>query len=148
MLLKSGIFSHISRNQPNKVKLSMTTFHTFLPLLLPLSLSLSSPPPKNLSPTEWMAGIMTPIGSPSTQDMECLASDNPLDTASEFIQVLVKRTWSRNKVPYVLDDSLLPMDRLVIAKAMHIIQSTTCVRQVCTLQGDHPPTVGYSIKKL
>ena len=34
------------------------------------------------------------------------------------------------QVPYMLDYSLLPQDRLVIAKAMHIIQSISCVRQV------------------
>ena len=35
-----------------------------------------------------------------------------------------------SQVPYLLDYSLLPMDRLVIAKAMYIIQSISCVRQV------------------
>merc|ERR1711887_345777 len=113
----------------------MTTFHALLILLAPLCLTLSSSPSlsPSLSSTEWMEGIMTSLGSPSTQAMECLATDNPLDKAAEFFQVLLKRTWPRNQVPYMLDKTLLPLDRMVIAKAMHIIQSTTCIRQLFSL---------------
>jgi len=80
---------------------------------------------------------MTSLGSPSTQAMECLATDNPLDKAAEFIQVMLKRTWPRNQVPYLLDKTLHPLDRLVIAKAMHIIQSSTCVRFVPYQEAKH-----------
>lgn len=91
---------------------------------------------------------MTSLGSPSTQAMECLATDNPLDKAAEFIQVMLKRTWPRNQVPYLLDKTLHPLDRLVIAKAMHIIQSSTCVRQVCTLPGGQALSVGHPVQEL
>jgi len=130
----------------------MTTFFLFshLLFLILLKISTSSKPPStpSLSASEWMEGILAPLGHPSNQEMECLASDNPLDPAAELVQVLFKRTWPRNLVPYMLDYSLLPLDRLVIAKAMHIIQSISCVRQVCSLPREQARPVAKHLKEL
>lgn len=122
----------------------MTTnlFYSLFLFLIPQETYPTQPPRStSLSASEWMEGILAPTGPASRQEMDCLASDNPLDPAAEFVQVLFKRTWPRNLVPYMLDYSLLPVDRLVIAKAMHLIQSISCVRQVCPLQREQARTV-------
>jgi len=100
--------------------------------------------PHGLTAREWLEGIMTPLGAPSKQEMECLGSDDLFEQTKEIVQVLVKRTWPKNTVPYMLDASLLSGDRLVVAKAMHIIQSVSCIRFVPYLQHKHPLWVNIS----
>ena len=70
---------------------------SFLLLFLTTPESFSSLIP-SLTASEWMEGILTPLGPPSTQKMDCIASDNPMDKFGEIFQVLFKRTWPNNLV--------------------------------------------------
>ena len=84
----------------------MTTnlFYSLFLFLIPQETYPTQPPRStSLSASEWMEGILAPTGPASRQEMDCLASDNPLDPAAEFVQVLFKRTWPRNLVR-ILED--------------------------------------------
>ena len=62
------------------------------------SLSALIPSSPSLTASEWTEGILTPLGPPSSQKMDCIASDNPMDNVGEIFQVLFKRTWPNNLV--------------------------------------------------
>ena len=67
-------------------------------LLLCLSHAEQIHQPNGLTAREWLEGIMTPLGAPSKQEMECLGADYLFEQTRGIVQVLVKRIWPRNTV--------------------------------------------------
>ena len=75
---------------------SLSSISLFLILTSQESLCSLIPGSPSLTASEWLEGILTPLGPPSSQKMDCIASDNRMDKFGEFFQVLFKRTWPKN----------------------------------------------------
>lgn len=92
------------------------------------------PSPPHITAREWREGLaMDSYPSSDTKLVgSCLGtpSSTPQQQLRQLLQILVDRRWPNSQVVYHLEESLLPQDRLVVTRAMQVIEDISCVRFV------------------